>query len=93
MPGPLTDRQRQMLNFIRDHLRLHGTSSRWFVNFRLWLCYFLKVVGMHKPDCQKCARFEECWGDEIRKRLEELRQQETAQTDSGKPEDNGQAVA
>jgi len=28
---------------------------------------------MHRADCEKCGRLEQCRGEEIRKRLEELR--------------------
>ena len=33
-------------------------------------CYLLSLLRIHHPDCERCAR--EKYGDEMRKRLEEL---------------------
>jgi hypothetical protein len=29
---------------------------------------------MHRVDCAQCGRYQECWGEDLRHRLEELRQ-------------------
>jgi hypothetical protein len=63
------------------------------VSIRLRLCNFLTAIKLHNPDCQKCAGFRECWGEEIRKRLEELRRQETVTINPPRPEEQDDAVA
>jgi hypothetical protein len=34
----------------------------------------LEFARLHRADCERCGRFQDCWGDDIRKRLEELRE-------------------
>jgi len=44
------------------------------VKVRRWICTALALAKLHSADCNRCGEFEECWGDDIRKRLEELRE-------------------
>jgi hypothetical protein len=48
------------------------------------LCKVLLLLRMHRPDCEHCADLQECCGDEMRKRLEELRLQETSKAEPPK---------
>ena len=42
------------------------------MNLRHVLCKGLTVLRMHDPDCDHCYVLQECWGIDMRKRLEEL---------------------
>jgi hypothetical protein len=53
-----------------------------FVKVRRWLCTALGFAKLHPVDCQRCGRFEECWGNDIRKRLEELREFERGSSEA-----------
>jgi len=37
------------------------------------VCMALECARLHRADCEKCGRSQQCWGEEMRKRLEELR--------------------
>jgi hypothetical protein len=41
------------------------------VNQLGWKCYLLSLLRIHRPDCQPCNAREK-YGEEMRKRLEEL---------------------
>jgi len=43
---------------------------------RRLLCNVLAVLKMHSQDCDHCKVHQDCWGIDIRKRLQELAQQE-----------------
>lgn len=60
-----------ILNRLAERAPLAGW---WFVKVRRWLCTALEYAGLHRADCEKCGRFQQCWGEEIRKRLEQLRE-------------------
>ena len=45
---------------------------RWVMKLRRLLCNALSFVRMHRPDCEHCNSVEECWGIDMRKRLQEL---------------------
>jgi hypothetical protein len=40
---------------------------------RRWICYLLSLLRIHRPDCEHCDACECCWGEDMRKRLNELR--------------------
>lgn len=46
----------------------------WFVKVRRWLCTALDYARLHRADCEECGRLQQCWGEDIRKRLEQLRE-------------------
>lgn len=52
---------------------------------RRWICTALEFAKLHRADCERCGRFEECWGEEVRKRLEELRQIERSSSAEALP--------
>ena len=54
-----------------------GVPMKW----RLWLCTILAFMKVHRADCDRCGWAHECWGADIRNRLEELRR-----VDPQKPE-------
>lgn len=58
------------------HLR--GTDS---MKLRSLLCRVLSFLRIQEPDCEHCNHREACSGDDMRKRLEELREYEQG----GKP--------
>jgi hypothetical protein len=41
------------------------------VNFRRWICSLLSLLRIHSPDCEHCMA-RQAYGNELRKRLEEL---------------------
>ena len=43
---------------------------------RRWLCKALEYAKLHRADCEKCERIQQCCGEDIRKRLEQLREVE-----------------
>ena len=45
------------------------------ISLRRGLCSALTFVGLHSKDCGCCAALEECWGLDMRRRLEELNEQ------------------
>jgi hypothetical protein len=47
------------------------------VSFKRGLCIVLTLLRMHRPDCERCSALQECLGHDMRKRLEELREQST----------------
>jgi hypothetical protein len=44
---------------------------------RRYLCSALSFLRIHQPDCEHCNDLRKCWGDDLRKRLEELREDES----------------
>src|SRR5207302_192067 len=46
---------------------------RWIVRWRRWFCFLLNFVRLARPDCEHCNQYVECWGTDMRKRLDELR--------------------
>lgn len=46
------------------------------MNLRPLLCSALSFLRIHPPDCEHCNTVQECWGTDMRKRLEELNKQE-----------------
>src|SRR5207302_5536587 len=46
---------------------------RWIVRWRRWFCFLLNFVRLARPDCEHCNEYVECWGTDMRKRLDELR--------------------
>lgn len=47
------------------------------MSFKRGLCIVLTLLRMHRPDCERCSALQECLGHDMRKRLEELREQST----------------
>jgi hypothetical protein len=41
------------------------------ISLRRGFCSALTFVGLHSKDCGCCAALEECWGLDMRRRLEE----------------------
>lgn len=56
--------------------------GRYLVLVKRSLCRLLIFLHLHSIDCERCSAFNECWGDDMRKRLEELR---LAQSSGGAP--------
>jgi len=56
---------------------------RQLMNLRHLLCRVSAVLGIHEPVCDHCNVLQECWGIDMRKRLEELAQQEQVSKDNG----------
>lgn len=46
------------------------------MTLRRLLCAALSLLKIHEPDCDHCDVLQECWGIDMRKRLEELRPQQ-----------------
>jgi len=51
------------------------------MRLRRLVCIVLAVLKMHRQDCDHCSALQECWGIDMRKRLEELAKQEQAPDD------------
>ena len=47
------------------------------MSFKRGLCIVLTLLRMHRRDCERCSALQECLGHDMRKRLEELREQST----------------
>jgi hypothetical protein len=47
------------------------------VSFKRGLCIVLTFLRMHRRDCARCSALQECLGHDMRKRLEQLREQST----------------
>ena len=45
--------------------------ARWAVNQPRWKCYLLSLLRIHHSDCELCNAREK-YGEEMRKRLDEL---------------------
>jgi hypothetical protein len=64
------------------------------MGLRRVLCKVLMLLRMHRQDCECCLQYDLCWGDDIRKRLEDLRRTETpAPIGSAEPDRKGQPAA
>lgn len=46
------------------------------MGLRLQLCKALTFLGVHRLDCEHCNVYWRCYGEQMRKRLPDLRQQE-----------------
>jgi hypothetical protein len=53
------------------------------MSLRRLLCNVLAVLKMHHQDCDHCNALQECWGIDMRKRLEDLTRHEQAPKDKG----------
>ena len=51
--------------------KFRARLARWVVNFRRWICSLLSLLRIHSPDCKRCMA-RQAYGNELRKRLEEL---------------------
>jgi hypothetical protein len=47
------------------------------VSFKRGLCVVLTLLRMHRREYERCSALQECLGHNMRKRLEELREQST----------------
>lgn len=55
------------------------------MNFGGQVCKLLALLGMHHPECKYCSASRACWGD-LRKRLEELREESPGENPPGAAE-------
>ena len=51
------------------------------------VCKVLMFLRIHQPDCERCAQITSCWGDDIRQRLKELLETQSAPADSKRTDD------
>ena len=56
-----------------DGTSVNDRSWRWVVNLRRWICNLLTFLRIHTPDCEHCNPGGRQGGEDMRKRLEELR--------------------
>ena len=57
------------------------------------LCYVLTLLKMHRPDCERCHCLPECWGDQLRKRLQDLNQRQWPKAESPKSDESERAAS
>jgi hypothetical protein len=55
------------------------------VKLRRWLCITLSLVKLHRAGCEQCGKFESCWGNDIRRRLQELQAFEQTKPETAIP--------
>lgn len=62
------------------------------MKLKLLLCKGLGVLKMHGADCSHCNALQECWGLDMKRRLEELGKQETDRKPLPVPERDKQSL-
>jgi len=45
----------------------------------------LSLVKLHRAGCEQCGKFESCWGNDIRRRLQELQAFEQTNPETAMP--------
>lgn len=43
------------------------------MKWRRWYCAILSFLRIHSNDCEHCNLLPECWGNDVKKRLQDLR--------------------
>jgi hypothetical protein len=67
----------EMGMFQYPDLRLpQRTKKSRFMSLRLLLCKALTLLRIHRWDCEHCSVYWRCSGEQMRKRLEDLRPKE-----------------